>query len=130
VVNEYGQLIRSAITVAGILGNCANNARTCGSTVSAFDPRAGRSYRGGRSEANAARTVFRAIPNSRAISLIDTSSARCSRRISAQSSNLITLQDSRRVVSFQTSTPAQCSPVGDSWAKHETSWNRPGTAGY
>jgi hypothetical protein len=43
VVNEYGQLIRSAITVAGILGNCANNARTCGSTASAFDPRAGRS---------------------------------------------------------------------------------------
>ena len=40
--------------------------------------------------ANAARTVFRATPIRRAISLIGNCSARCSRRISAQSSIVIT----------------------------------------
>ena len=41
-------------------------------------------------DANAARTVLRATPNRRAISLIGTPSARCSRRISAQFSTLNT----------------------------------------
>lgn len=50
----------------------------------------GRTYRGGISAANAARTVFRAKPDRRAIALIPKPSDRCNRRTSAQSSNLIT----------------------------------------
>ena len=52
--------------------------------------RTGRSYRGGSSAANAERTVFRATPNRREIALIAIPSDLCSRRISAQSSILIT----------------------------------------
>jgi hypothetical protein len=92
VVNEYSQPIRCAITVGGILGHCDNNARTCGSTASATDPRGRRTSRGGPGDFNADRTVFRANPRRRAISLIGTPSARYRRRISAQSSILITLQ--------------------------------------
>ncbi|GJF03033.1 hypothetical protein PSD17_19940 [Pseudonocardia sp. D17] len=91
MVSECDQPIRSAITVAGIRGYSASNARTRGSTASTSDPRGGRWYFGGRSELNAERTVFREICSRRAISLIDKPSARCNRRISAQSSTLITL---------------------------------------
>src|SRR5262249_328830 len=45
-----------------------------------------RSYLGGALEANAARTVLRDTFNNREIILIDNPSARCNRRISAQSS--------------------------------------------
>jgi len=62
--------IRSAITVAGIVGVLANNARICGSNASTTDPARARSYFGGPSEDNAARTVFLATPNWRAIALI------------------------------------------------------------
>ena len=68
--DEYCQPIRSAITVAGIRGVAANNARICGSTASTNDPGDSRSYLGGTSEANADLTVFRATPNWRAIALI------------------------------------------------------------
>jgi hypothetical protein len=34
--------IRSAITVAGIVGHCANSRRICGSTASTIEPLAGR----------------------------------------------------------------------------------------
>ncbi len=54
--------IRSAITVAGIVGVFDNNARICGSNTSTTDPARARSYFGGPSEANAARTVFLATP--------------------------------------------------------------------
>ena len=57
------------------------------------DPVGARSYRGGPSRRNAARTVFFEQPNRRAICLIGMSSARCSRRISAQSSTLNTEHD-------------------------------------
>ena len=57
-----------------------------GSAASTTDPLAGRSYRGGRSLATAARTVFRDTPITRAITLIGIFSARYSLRISAQSS--------------------------------------------
>jgi hypothetical protein len=115
VVSECAQPIRCAITVAGIRGNSTSSARTRASTPSANLGRGARSYLGGRSDANAERTVFRAIPNRRAISLIDTPSARCNRRISAQSSTLITLQDHegwslfarRHLLSFQPSSTAQ-----------------------
>jgi hypothetical protein len=49
MVNECVQPIRSAITVAGIRGNSASNARTCGSTASTSDPRGPRSREGGAS---------------------------------------------------------------------------------
>ncbi|GKQ36712.1 hypothetical protein ALMP_32520 [Streptomyces sp. A012304] len=88
---EYGHLMRSAITGAGILGHSFNKPRICGSKASATRPRGARSYFGGRSEFNAARTVFRATPSRREISLMGTPSARCSRRISAQSSTFSTL---------------------------------------
>jgi hypothetical protein len=65
-----------------------------GSTESTADPFGGRWYLGGLVEANAAFTVFREVPVSRAISEIDTASPR-SRRISAHSFTLITRSGSR-----------------------------------
>src|SRR5690606_24023545 len=65
--------------------------RICGSTASTIDPLPARRYFGGSSAANARLTVFFEMPNRRAIALIGMPSARCNRRISAQSSTLITL---------------------------------------
>jgi hypothetical protein len=76
--------------------NSASNARICGSTASTIDGLAARTYRGGSCELNARRTVFREIRSRRVIALIDNPSARCSRRISAQSSTLSTPSRSRR----------------------------------
>jgi len=81
---------RSAITVAGISGNSASNNRIRGSNPSTADPTGARSYLGGTSEANASRTVFLANPNLRAIGLIPIFSDKCNRRISTQSSTVIT----------------------------------------
>ena len=81
---------RSPITVAGMSGNCPSNSRIAGSNASTAEPAGLRWYFGGSCAANATRTVFRAIPNRRAIVLIPNPSARCSRRISAQSSTVIT----------------------------------------
>jgi hypothetical protein len=75
------QPIRSAITVAGIVGHAANNSRIRGSTASTIDPAGCREYFGGPSEANAALTVFFEHPNTRAITLIGIFSARCNRLI-------------------------------------------------
>jgi hypothetical protein len=83
---DRSQPIRSAITVAGIVGYAANNSRICGSTTSTIDPASRREYFGGRSATNAALTVFFEHPNTRAITLIGIFSARCNRLISAQSS--------------------------------------------
>lgn len=88
--NEYGQLIRAAISGAVIRGASNNKARIVFSYGSTTDPFDGRSYLGGAPEANAARTVFLATPSRRAISLIATPSDRCKRRISAQFSTVIT----------------------------------------
>ena len=82
------QPIRSAITVAGIVGVCDSNRRIRGSTSSTADPVAARRYLGGASATSLAFTVFFEIPNCRAICLIGIRSATCSRRISAQSSTL------------------------------------------
>ena len=80
------------------------------------DPRGPRSREGGTSARNAARTVFRANPNRRAISLIDTPSARCSRRTSAHSSNVITPPASTEGVSpnpsLEVSLSAPSTPRG------------------
>jgi hypothetical protein len=75
-VNDLVHPIRSAITVAGIVGVAASNALICGSNASTTDPRGTRWYRGGPSDTNAFRTVFFEIPNLRAITLIGTLSAR------------------------------------------------------
>jgi len=87
---EYGQPTRSAITVAGIRGNARSSSRIRGSYSSTSDPAGSRSYIGGPSLANAAFTVFREQPTTRAISEIDTPSDLRSRRISAQSSTIST----------------------------------------
>jgi len=87
---EYGHPIRSAITVAGIRGNAVSNSRIRRSKGSASDPDRTRSYLGGSSLANAAFTVFREQPISRAISEIEIPSDLRSRRISAQSSTIST----------------------------------------
>lgn len=85
------QPTRSAITVAGIEGVASNNRRISGSKLSITDPTAARSYLGGPDEANADATVFLEIPNCLAIARPDNRSDRCNRRISAQSSIVITL---------------------------------------
>ena len=75
-----------ATPLAGIVGTSLSWARIASSNASTADPAGLRTYCGGPSEANAARTVFREIPNVLAIILIGNPSARCSLRISAQSS--------------------------------------------
>lgn len=57
---------RSAITVAGIDGYSASNARTLASNGVNDVDNDGRSYFGGLSDRTAAATVSRAIPRSRA----------------------------------------------------------------
>src|SRR5271156_698840 len=74
------------MTVAGIVGVFFSSARIASSNASTADPAGLRSYFGGPSEANAARTVFLETPNVLAIILIGKPSARCNLRISAQSS--------------------------------------------
>ena len=112
--SEYddGHPTRCAITGVGILGHSRSSARICGSNGSTTDPRHTRRYDGGRSDVNAARTVFRATPSRRAISLIGTPSARCKRRISAQSSTFSTLQDLEGV-NFRSTTGGHFSESGD-----------------
>src|SRR5674476_267269 len=88
--DECSHPIRSAITDAGISGKPVNNRRIAGSNSSTREPCGAREYIGGVSAANADRTVFLANPNRRAIALTPTCSERCNRRISAQSSTLIT----------------------------------------
>ena len=61
-----------------------------GSTSSTIEPRGGRSYFGGSSDASASLTVFFEMPITRAIIFFGNFSARYSRRISAQSSTLNT----------------------------------------
>jgi hypothetical protein len=87
---EYRHPMRSAITVAGIVGHAYSNSRIRGSTASTTDPVLCRRYAGGPSAANAFLTVFFEQPTTRAITLIGIRSARYKRRISAQSSTLNT----------------------------------------
>ena len=115
-VNDRSHPTRSAITVAGILGVTRSSSRIAGSNTSTDDPLGGRSYRGGRSLANALFTVFRATPSWRAITAIGTPSARCSRRISAQSSTLITLHRVTAGGQFSPVDSDQDSPVVDTSA--------------
>jgi hypothetical protein len=111
------QPIRSAITVAGILASNASSRRIAASNASTAEPVAGREYRGGSAEASALATVFLEIPKRRAIAACDNRSDLCSRRISAQSSTLITPQQYRGVLTIHPSTTAQFSAVVDSARK-------------
>jgi len=116
------QPIRSAITVAGIVGIDRSNSRIRGSNSSTTDPAGSRSYFGGPSAANADFTVFLEIPINRATSEIDTFSDRCNRRISAQSSTLNTRfllgsvqpRFSRKLVNFRLPRSGQYSVAVDS----------------
>ena len=95
-----------AVMIAAMEPGCegydtVNNFRTSGSTASTSEPRFPRSYFGGRSDANAARTVFLAIPSRLEISMIGTRSERCKRRISAQFSTEIILQGSKEGSRFK-----------------------------
>ena len=83
-----------------IAGNACNSSRIRGSNPSTRDTAGARSYLGGPSLANAAFTVFREQPISRAISEIDTASDRRNLRTSAQSSTI-------RTPSLPGSTPAR-----------------------
>ena len=114
---------RSAITVAGIVGHTRSNSRIRGSTASTTDPAGRRTYLGGPSLANADFTVFLLTLSTRAIPLIDMPSARCSRRISAQSSTdnthfLLARLAARlkRGVKIRAATRGQFSGVADSQA--------------
>jgi hypothetical protein len=102
------------MTVAGIVGHACNSSMTSDSTRSTHEPLAGRSYRGGLSLANARRTAFLEILSRRAIALIGICSDRCNRRISAQSSTLITLHRLTEGVRFHPSIRGQFSPDADS----------------
>jgi hypothetical protein len=64
---ERVQPIRSAITVASIVGYACSNSRICGSTASTIDPAGRRRHAGAASLANAERTVFRLTVITRAI---------------------------------------------------------------
>lgn len=76
------------------IGVCFSSSRIAGSTASTTEPLGARRYCGGRSEASALNTVPLEIPSCRATARADNPSARCSRRISAQSSTWITLSSS------------------------------------
>ena len=86
VAIPYGHPIHSAITVAGIPGTDFNNSRIRGSNSSANLGASFRSYFGAPSLRDAALTVLRETPTTRAISEIETPSPRYNLRISAQSS--------------------------------------------
>lgn len=87
------QPTRWARTVAGIVGYCPSSTRTAISICAHADTVDGaRSYRGGASALIALATVFRDSDSRLAIAACDRFSDRYSRRISAQSSTVITLQ--------------------------------------
>ena len=88
---EYGQPIRSAITVAGIRRIRRQQLPNPRLGLIGHRPRRRTPIlRRAIAEANAAFTVFRETPNTRAISEIGNRSDRRNRRISAQSSTLNT----------------------------------------
>lgn len=84
------QPTRSASTVAGIDGVAASSYRTCSSNGSKLLTTGDREYSGGSIEATALATVFLEILRSLAICAFETPSLRCSLRINAQSSKVIT----------------------------------------
>jgi hypothetical protein len=96
-----------------MLGVPSSNRRISDSKPSTADPTSARSYFGGPDEANAAATVFLEIPNCLAIARPDNRSDRCNRRISAQSSTVITLLIVEEWLTFRPQHVAQYSTAGD-----------------
>ena len=94
----------SAISVAGRVGVARNNSLIAGSTASTRDP----PTPDGASPANARRTKSARHPSFRQIALI--ASDLCSRRISAQSSTVITLHRVTQGVHFQPRLPVSFQP--------------------
>src|SRR5947209_8556478 len=84
------QSTRSASTVAGINGVASSRTRTRCSNGAKLVTTGGREYAGGLEDATAFATVFLETPKSLAICAFGTRSLRCSRRINAQSSKVIT----------------------------------------
>jgi len=76
--------------VAGIRGSTVKHSLILDTNSSTADPVPARTYFGGSGARNARRTVFFEIPSTRAIALIGIPSERLNRRISAQSSTVIT----------------------------------------
>src|SRR5680860_1205389 len=104
---------RSASTVAGIEGVASSSCLTCCSNGSKLLTTGEREYSGGPTEATAFATVFLEILRSLAICAFDTPSLRCSLRINAQSSKVITFP-SWVGAHFSSVTSAQFSTVIDS----------------
>jgi hypothetical protein len=94
-------------------GNSANSARIAGSNTSTADGLGGREYLGGSAAANARRTALRHTPNRLEIALIGIPSARCNRRISAQSSTASTPLTVAQGVHFQSAPRGQFSLSSD-----------------
>src|SRR5680860_1211061 len=105
---------RSASTVAGIEGVASSSCLTCCSNGSKLLTTGEREYSGGPTEATAFATVFLEILRSLAICAFDTPSLRCSLRINAQSSKVITFP-SWVGAHFSSVTSAQFSTVIDRW---------------
>src|SRR5680860_758728 len=103
---------RSASTVAGIEGVASSSCLTCCSNGSKLLTTGEREYSGGPTEATAFATVFLEILRSLAICAFDTPSLRCSLRINAQSSKVITFP-SWVGAHFSSVTSAQFSTVID-----------------
>jgi hypothetical protein len=110
-VIDPSQPTRSAITVAGMSGVSANNARTRGSNTVKDVSAARRSYFGGESDFTALITVVREMPNLAAICDFGTPSE-ANLLINAQSSKVITLQSLS--VHFSSVGTVQFSSVVDS----------------
>src|SRR5680860_1269526 len=106
---------RSASTVAGIEGVASSSCLTCCSNGSKLLTTGEREYSGGPTEATAFATVFLEILRSLAICAFDTPSLRCSLRINAQSSKVITFP-SWVGAHFSSVTSAQFSTVIDTEA--------------
>ena len=79
------------MTVAGMVGVAFSSSRIAGPKASTAEPAGARVYFGGRSVFRAFFTVFFEMPRCRATARTGMPSARCSLRISAQSSTRITL---------------------------------------
>jgi hypothetical protein len=110
---EPDQPTRSAITVAGMSGNSASNVDTRSSNgVNDVASTGRREYFGGSLDATPRATVLREIPNRSAIRAFGTPST-ANRRISAQSSKVITLQSLS--AHLPSGRDAQFSTVTDNW---------------
>lgn len=95
-------------------GQTPNSSLILGPTASTIEPFGARSYSGGLSLVTARRMVVLEIPSFRAIARIGMPSDRCNRRISAQSSTLITIPPALT----QRAKAAEGGPQSTCWNRH------------